>query len=75
MPYTTTEELPKGVQKNLPAHARKIYKEAFNNAYDEYKNPDARRRNAGREEVARRVAWSAVKKKYEKLGDTWVKKD
>jgi cation transport regulator ChaB len=26
------------------------------------------------EEIAHRVAWAAVKKRYQKLGDTWVPK-
>ena len=66
MPYSQISELPDNVKNVLPEHAQAIYKEAFNNAWDEYKNPDNRRDDADREEVAHRVAWSAVKKKYEK---------
>ncbi len=75
MPYSSTTELPDGVKNNLPDHAQDIYKEAYNSAYDEYKNPSDRDGDAGREEVAHRVAWSAVKNKYEKndSGD-WVEK-
>lgn len=69
MPYKSTNELPDGVKHVLPAHAQDIYKEAFNSAYEEYKDPDERRDDASREEVAHRVAWSAVKKKYEKGDD------
>lgn len=69
MPYTSTSELPDSVKNVLPAHAQDIYKEAFNGAWDEYKDPDDRRDDAGREEVAHRVAWSAVKKKYQKGDD------
>lgn len=69
MPYKSKSELPDGVQHVLPAHAQDIYKEAFNSAYEEYKDPDERRDDASREEVAHRVAWSAVKKKYEKGDD------
>lgn len=75
MPYTTISELPDSVRDNLPKHAQEIYKSAFNNAWDEYKDPDDRRGDAGREEVAHKVAWSAVKEKYEKQGDKWVSKD
>ncbi|MGH7218099.1 MAG: putative cation transport regulator ChaB [Candidatus Microsaccharimonas sp.] len=75
MPYKSTSELPESVQNVLPAHAQDIYKEAFNSAYDEYKDPDERRDDASREEVAHRVAWSAVKNTYEKGADEkWHKK-
>lgn len=69
MPYNKTSELPDSVKNALPSHAQDIYKEAFNNAYDEYEDPDERRDDASREEVAHRVAWSAVKSKYEKGDD------
>lgn len=69
MPYTSTSELPESVRNVLPAHAQDIYKEAFNSAYDEYKDKDERRDDASREEVAHRVAWGAVKKVYEKGDD------
>lgn len=76
MPYQSTDELPNGVQNVLPAHAQEIYKEAFNSAYEEYKHPEDRRGDAGREEVAHRVAWSAVKQSYEKGDDNkWHKKE
>ena len=37
MPFKTTSELPEAVQDVLPEHAQHIYKEAFNNAWEEYK--------------------------------------
>ncbi|MFZ0546361.1 MAG: ChaB family protein [Candidatus Promineifilaceae bacterium] len=73
MPYKTLTELPKQVKDNLPKHAQEIYKEAYNNAWDEYKDASDRRGDDSREETASKVAWSAVKKKYEKKGDRWVK--
>lgn len=69
MPYSNTSELPDGVQNVLPKHAQDIYKEAFNSAYEEYKNPANRRGDADREETAHKVAWSAVKQKYQKGDD------
>jgi len=69
MPYSSKNELPESVKNVLPSHAQDIYKEAFNNAYDEYKDPKDRRGGEDREEVAHKVAWSAVKKKYEKTDD------
>jgi cation transport regulator len=75
MPFSSTSDLPDRVRNVLPGHAQDIYKEAFNSAYKEYKDPDDRRDNAGREEVAHRVAWNAVKKVYEKgEDDKWHKK-
>lgn len=57
MPYKDLNDLPKGVREHLPTHAQEIYQAAFNNAWNEYHQDEDR---------ARRVAWSAVKKKYEK---------
>lgn len=75
MPYKTNVELPASVKNNLPQHAQDIYREAFNNAMDQYRKPE-KRRNPGEsvEQVAHKVAWSAVKDEYEKQGDRWVKK-
>lgn len=69
MPYSNVSELPESVQNVLPAHAQNIYKEVFNSAYDEYEDPDSRKDDASREEVAHRVAWGAVKQKYYKGDD------
>lgn len=66
MPYKSVQDLPDSVRDNLPEHAQEIYKEAFNSAWDEYKDPEDRRGDATREETAHRIAWGAVKKKYEK---------
>ena len=67
MPYKDKSELPDSVKNVLPAHAQDIYKETFNSAYEQYKDLAERRDDADREEVAHRVAWSAVKKGgYEK---------
>jgi cation transport regulator len=68
-------ELPASVRENLPKHAQEIYQEAYNSAWDQYADPSSRRDNASREEVAHRVAWAAVKQKYEKIDqDRWVEK-
>ncbi|MAP23996.1 MAG: cation transport regulator ChaB [Rickettsiales bacterium] len=75
MPYTKNTELPKGVQHVLPAHAQDIYREAYNSAHEQYKDPKKRRDNASLEEVSHRVAWSAVERKYEKnASGQWVEK-
>jgi cation transport regulator len=69
MPYNTTSELPDSVKENLPDHALEIYKEAFNSAWEQYKDSEDRRGGTDREEVSHKVAWSAVKKVYEKEED------
>lgn len=69
MPYERITDLPDSVKDNLPRHAQEIYKEAFNSAYDQYDTPSERRGDSGREETAHKVAWSAVKKDYEKGDD------
>lgn len=75
MPYDTRSDLPDSVKDNLPKHAQEIYKEAYNNAWEHYKDPEERRDEASREETSHRVAWSAVKEEYEKRDEAWVKKD
>ena len=61
---------------NLPLHAQHIYKKAHANALEHYKNPKKRRggKRVSAEQVAHKVAWSAVKNEYEKKGNKWVRK-
>jgi cation transport regulator len=66
VPYIDISELPPGIRKLLPRHAQEIFVAAYNNAWEEYQNPIKRRGNTGIEEVARRVAWAAVKKEFTK---------
>lgn len=60
----------------LPSHAQKIYSKAHKNALKQYENPSKRRggKRQSKEQVAHKVAWSAVKKEYKKKGDKWVPK-
>jgi len=74
MPYDTLDDLPQSVRNPLPTHAQEIYLAAFNSAWEEYKDPEDRRGDDSRETVAHKVAWAAVKKKYEKDGDQWKSK-
>ena len=71
MPYSKNSDLPASVTDNLPEHAQEIYRKAFNSAWEQYKEPEERR-----EETSHKVAWSAVKKEYEKEEKTgkWKKK-
>ncbi|MFS2223792.1 putative cation transport regulator ChaB [Pantoea sp. B65] len=75
MPYQSKSELPDSVKNVLPAHAQEIYKEAFNSAWDQYQDKQQRRGDESREEVAHKVAWSAVKNQYAKGDDDkWQRK-
>lgn len=74
MPYKTNADLPDSVKNHLPLHAQSIYKEAFNAAWKEYKSPENRRGKDSQEEVAHKVAWAAVKKKYHKVKESWTEK-
>jgi cation transport regulator len=74
MPYDSISELPDSVAGSLPKKAQEIFLAAFNNAWDEYADPDDRRGDASREETAFKVAWAAVKQQYEKQGDRWQRK-
>ena len=64
MPYTA-DSLPAAV-KALPEHAQEIWLAAFNAAYEQYD---------GDEETCNRVAWAAVKEKYEKQDGDWFAKN
>ena len=74
MPYDATTDLPDSVKNVLPKKAQDIFLAAYNNAWEQYKDPDDRKGDATLEETAFKVAWSAVKQKYEKKGDAWQKK-
>jgi cation transport regulator len=76
MPYDRVSELPDSVKDNLPEHGQQIYMKAFNNAWEQYKDPGKRIGGASQEETAHKVAWAAVKKVYkkdEKTGE-WKRK-
>jgi cation transport regulator len=64
MPYLTNQDRPRPVRLHLPAPAQDIYRKAFNHAYEQYR--------FDHEEISHRVAWSAVKRKFEKIGGQWL---
>jgi cation transport regulator len=74
MPYKTEADLPESVKGVLPKHAQEIYREAFNSAWEQYKEAEKRRTDESREETAHKVAWGAVKKKYVKEEDKWTER-
>jgi len=76
MPYKTNADLPESLKNVLPEHAQEIYLEAYNSAWDHYDEPEERQGDSSREETARRVAWAAVKRIYQKddKSGTWKEK-
>ncbi|MDP2262210.1 MAG: ChaB family protein [Hydrogenophaga sp.] len=70
MPYARNQDLPDNVTRVLPAHAQDIYRAAFNDAWDRYAHPQDREGDASREVTAHKVAWAAVKQKYQKKPGT-----
>ena len=68
MPYHSTVDLPPAIKDHLPIHAQEIFLAAFNHAFEEYAH------HADRERVAFRVAWAAVKRRYQKRGGQWTEK-
>ena len=68
VPYASIEDLPPTLQWRLPPHAQEIFAAAFNSAWNSYgrKHPEMR------EEIAHRVAWAAVKRRYRKAAGAWV---
>jgi len=47
MPYKDVNELPESVRNSLPKHAQEIYLAAYNNAWEQYADPEKRRGTAG----------------------------
>lgn len=75
MPYKNINSLPENLQTLLPKHAQEIYVKAYNNAAEQYKDPEKRRGHDDLETVAHKVAWSAVEKEYIKnASGKWVKR-
>jgi cation transport regulator len=63
-----------GIYVIISLNMQKIFKEALNNAWDEYKEPEDRKGNATKEETSFKVAWAAVKKTYHKNDSgNWIK--
>ena len=69
MPYATNADLPPLVRHHLPPHAQDIYRAAFNHAFAAHAG-DPRQ-----EEASHRIAWSAVKRSYVKVGESWIARE
>lgn len=68
MPYASNDDLPQRIRKHLPSQAQDIFRAAFNSAWTSYGAAEPSRR----EEIAHLVGWSAVKKRYRKVGANWI---
>ena len=67
MPYADNKDLPPSIRRVLPPHAQDIFRSAFNAAWHSYGETAP----AHREEIAHRVAWAAVKRRYRKVDGEW----
>jgi len=65
MPYARNSDLPEAVRNSLPDAAQTMWRTVFNSALQTYE---------GNETRAFQSAWAAVKKRYVKQGDQWVKR-
>ena len=68
MPYASNNDLPLRIRHTLPAHAQDIFRSAFNAAWMRYGS----REGGDPEEIAHKVAWAAVKRRYRKAMGRWV---
>jgi len=66
MPYEEIADLPESVRSALPEHAQEIYLAAFNKTWPRFQD------KTDQETTCHRIAWSAVKKAYEKIDGKWV---
>ena len=69
MPYVIIDDLPDSVKNHLPKNAQEMYLKAYNSAWHTYHDSD------DREATCARIAWSAVKREYEKSeSGMWIRK-
>jgi cation transport regulator len=71
MPYASNDDLPASVRHHSPPHAQDIFRSAFNHTWQS----DSRAKPTSVEEIAHRVAWAAVKKRYQKVGEAWLPRE
>jgi cation transport regulator len=73
MPYNHIGELPTALKKNLPKDAMEIYLSAYNQAWNRSARTKDHRIGVSVEDIAHRQAWGAVRDKYRKQGQEWVR--
>jgi len=75
MPYENTSDLPQAIRNYLPVQAQLLFCAAFNHALSKFETPKTEMKFGTQEELAHRIAWAAVKKRYIRKGGRWQKKD
>ncbi len=73
MPYSHIEDLPNAMKKNLPTGAMEVYLSAYNQAWNTSARAKDQRTSTLAGKIAHRKAWEAVRDKYRKQGDEWVR--
>jgi cation transport regulator len=74
MPYCSNDELPESVKGALPVSAQDIYRSAFNHVWQECRAAVTVPGTASTpplDQVAHKVAWAAVRRRFEQVGDSW----
>ncbi len=72
MRYNHIEELPAAMRNSLPKDAMEVYLAAYNQALTG--TVRARDRIGGTvQDLAHRQAWRAVREKYNKRGEEWIR--
>jgi cation transport regulator len=69
MQYETVRQLPVTIRDTLPDQAKEIYRQAYNQAWEEY-DQDAHR-GLNQQGLAHQQAWMAVKHEYVFDLDQW----
>lgn len=72
MPYKFNKDLPIFIQNHLPEQAQDIFRESYNKALEQYAEVKKHKTKESLEEVAHKVAWAAVKKKYVQKNQKWI---
>ena len=73
MAYNHIEELPAALKNNLPKDAMEVYVAAYNQAWTRSTHASHQRSGISIEDIAHRKAWGAVRDKYRKQGQEWVR--
>jgi CBS domain-containing protein/cation transport regulator ChaB len=72
-PYRSIGELPGEIKFQLPKAAQQAYLDAYNSALIELQDPSKPPETPAEiKKSASKVAWAAVKQRYQKKGDEWV---
>jgi cation transport regulator len=65
LPYYKNSDLPDHVKSGLPDHGQDLYREAYNDAWDIFRDPARRDEGRDHEACSHDHAWAAIEAKYE----------